>query len=97
MLNFVQQVCFLSSTEGSLVDTRAYIALYLGGTPSQDSGTSPPSCLLLDNRLYMHVNSKLMHEHDGLSKFENYDHCCVLSLKLLNNNSTKTKNDPPGC
>ena len=33
--------------------TRAYSALYLGDTPSQKTGTSPPSCLLLENCLYM--------------------------------------------
>ena len=26
---------------------------YLGGTPNQRTGTGPPSCLLLENRLYM--------------------------------------------
>ena len=31
----------------------AYPALYLGGTPSQDTGTSPPSSQLLENRLYI--------------------------------------------
>ena len=40
--------------EGTLVHIiRAYTALYPGGTPSQKTGTSPPSCLLLDNHLYM--------------------------------------------
>ena len=39
------------SLEGSLVITRAYPALYFGGTPSQETGTSPPSSLLLENRL----------------------------------------------
>ena len=53
VLNFVQQVSFLLSTEGSLVISRAYPALYLSGTPSQETGTSPPSCLLLENRLYI--------------------------------------------
>ena len=53
MLNFAQQVFFLLSTEGSLVIARAYPALYLSGTPSQDTGTRPPSCLLLENRLYI--------------------------------------------
>ena len=53
MLNFVKQVFFLLSAEGSLVDIRAYVALHLGGTPSQETGTIPPSCLLLDNRLLM--------------------------------------------
>ena len=38
-----KQVFFLSSAEGSLVDIRAYIALQLGGTLSQETGTSPPS------------------------------------------------------
>ena len=28
-------------------------ALHLGGIPSLKIGTRPPSCLLLDNRLYM--------------------------------------------
>ena len=36
---------------------RAYPALYLGGTPSQETRTSPPSCLLLENRLLMNVFS----------------------------------------
>ena len=35
------------------MDTRAYLALYLGGTPSQETGASPPSCLLLDICLYI--------------------------------------------
>ena len=35
------------------LDNRAYPALYLGGTHSQETGTSPPSCLLLKNRLCM--------------------------------------------
>ena len=43
-----------ASTEGSLADTRAYIALYLVGTPILETGTSPHSCLLLDNHLYMY-------------------------------------------
>ena len=37
---------------------RAYQALYLGGTPSQETGTSPSSCLLLENRLYMNEERK---------------------------------------
>ena len=53
VLNFVQQVFFRLSMDGSLVITRAYPALYLGGTPSQETSTSPPSCLLLKNRLYI--------------------------------------------
>ena len=50
---FVQQVFFLLLTEGSLVTIRADPALYIGGTPSQETGTSPPSCLLLENHLYI--------------------------------------------
>ena len=41
VLNFVQQVFFLLSTEGPLVIITAYQALFLGGTPSQETGTSP--------------------------------------------------------
>ena len=48
------QVFFLLSTEVSLVDTKAYLALYLGGTPSQEASTSPPSWLLLNNHLFMY-------------------------------------------
>ena len=33
--------------------TRAYPALYLGGTPRHGSGTSSLSCLLLENRQFM--------------------------------------------
>ena len=53
VLNFIKQVFFLLLTEGSLGDIRAYLALHLGGTPSQETGISPPSCLLLENRLYI--------------------------------------------
>ena len=36
--------------------TRAYPALYLGGTPSQETGTSLPRGLLLENGLYLSPN-----------------------------------------
>ena len=52
---FVKQVFFLLSAEGFLVDMRAFVALHLGGTPSQETGTSPPSCLILDNCLYIRI------------------------------------------
>ena len=43
-----------NQAEGTLVHIiRAYTALYLGGTPSQRTGASPPSCQLLDNSLYI--------------------------------------------
>ena len=54
----LQQVFFLLSTEGSLVITRTYPALHLGGTPSQKTGTSPPRCLLLENRRYIYNHIK---------------------------------------
>ena len=38
---------------GILNDYLAYPALYLGGTPSQETSTSPPSRLLPENRLYI--------------------------------------------
>ena len=34
------------------MNSRANVALHLGGTPGQETGTSPLSCLLLDNRLW---------------------------------------------
>ena len=49
---FIQHSVLLQM-EGSLEITRAYPALSFGGTPSQETGTSPPSCLLLENRLYI--------------------------------------------
>ena len=49
--------------EGTLVHIiRAYTALYLGGTSSQRTGTSPPSCLLLNNRPYMSTDSHMKTE-----------------------------------
>ena len=38
--------------------TRAYPAIYLGGTPSHRTGTSPPSYLLLENRLFMFESTR---------------------------------------
>ena len=32
---------------------QSLLALYIGGTPSQMTGTRPPSCLQLDNCLYI--------------------------------------------
>ena len=50
---------FVYQAEGTLVHIiRAYTALYLGVTPSHRTGTSPPICLLLDNRLYMSPDRK---------------------------------------
>ena len=46
-------IFFLLPTVGSLVDTWTYFALYPGGTPSLTTGTSPPSCILLENCLFM--------------------------------------------
>ena len=47
-------VSFFYQVEGTLVHIiRAYTALCLGGTPSEKTGTSPPSFLLLDNCLYI--------------------------------------------
>ena len=59
VLNFDKQVLFLLSAEGSLVNIRAYVALHLVGTPSRETGTSPPHCLFLDNRLYMSPDSHM--------------------------------------
>ena len=46
------------------MDIRAYVALHLGGTPSQEIGTSPPSCLLLDICLYMSPISHIKMDMD---------------------------------
>ena len=70
VLNFVQQVFFLLSTEGSLVITRAYPDLYLGGTPSQETVTGPPSCLLLENRLYMTTKTKFPRLNNFVTYFK---------------------------
>ena len=39
---------------------RAYSALYLGGTPSQETSTSPSCCQLLENRLCMKYSPSLI-------------------------------------
>ena len=44
---------FIKRKETLVQIIRAYTAFYLGGTPSLKTGTRPPSCLLLDNLLYM--------------------------------------------
>ena len=41
------------TTEGYYSGLPDLLALYLSGTPSLTTGTRPPSCLHLDNRLYM--------------------------------------------
>ena len=52
---------------------RAYPALYVGGTPSQETGTSTPSCLLLENRLYM--SRKGPYVGQGMLDF--VEDCCL--------------------
>ena len=54
MFNYCQTSVLSLPTEGSLVDLRAYKPYTLVGPPSLMTGTSPPSCLFLDNRLYIH-------------------------------------------
>ena len=49
-----------------LVDTWAYSTLYPGGIPRLMTGTSPPSCTLLENRLYM-----LSNHHEKIFKKAN--------------------------
>ena len=44
------------------------VALRLGVTPSQETGTSPPSCLLLENRLCMEENN--LHDNMNILKVE---------------------------
>ena len=44
---------FPLTTVGTLVDTWACFTLYPGGIPRLMTGTSPPSCILLENRLYI--------------------------------------------
>ena len=44
---------FLLSTEGPLVITRAYQPYTLVGPPVRGPVLDPPSCLLLENRLYI--------------------------------------------
>ena len=53
---------------------RAYQALYLGGNASQETGTSPPSCLLPENRLYIkaYVAVKLHLQHKQQLAKENF-------------------------
>ena len=50
---------------------RAYPALYLSGTPTLETGTRPPSCLFLENHLYMQSvkifqQSKLVYDEINL-------------------------------
>ena len=66
------------------MDIRAYIALHLGGTPSQETGTSPPSCLLLKNCLYMSPDSHMKEQSMRLKLTLSYSwELLLLSLFLL--------------
>ena len=46
-------LCILYSTKKSDTD--------LGGTPIQETGTSPPSCLILENRIYILNNISIQY------------------------------------
>ena len=46
----------------SLPSPWSLLALHLSGTPSLKTGTSPTSCLLLDNHLYMSPLGQTSHE-----------------------------------
>ena len=66
---------FLLSTEGSLL--WVYLALYLGGTPSTSTGTRSPSCIRLENCLYIFKKPSC--------KANNPDACLIWStLSLIN-------------
>ena len=56
---------FYILTKVDQLSIRAYPALYLGGTPSQETGTSPPSCLLLENRLYIYCQTSVLFFTNG--------------------------------
>ena len=48
----IEQVFFFTNG-GILIGYQSFLGLHLSGTPNQKTGTSPPSCQLLDNCLYM--------------------------------------------
>ena len=58
--NCQTSVLFLYN-EGIFSEYQSLLALYLSRTPSQETGTSPPSCLYLDNHLYMSQVSLVLH------------------------------------
>ena len=55
MLAYIDRVQ-LKYPSQKLQDTWAYFTLYPGGTSSLMTGTSTPSCILLENRLYISMN-----------------------------------------
>ena len=60
-VHYRQQVFFLLSTEGSLVNKRDLQALYLSGTYCHRTGTRPPSCNMpRDLTIYDNVFIKAM-------------------------------------
>ena len=60
---------------------RAYSALYLGGTPSQETGTSPPSYLLLENRLYITNMATIVALRPCVTDFCIPDLFCLILVK----------------
>ena len=57
VFNHSQTNVLFFTNGGILGGYSSKLDLHLSGTPSQKTGTSPPSCLLLDNRLYMRAPS----------------------------------------
>ena len=54
-VNNVNPVFFILTMEGSLVNKTDLQALYLSGTYCHKTGTRPPSCKHVDNRLYIYT------------------------------------------
>ena len=51
--------------------------LYLSGTPSRTTGTRPPSCLHLDNRLYIQMREREKNKLDREEGIESNSYCGI--------------------
>ena len=57
VFNYFQTSVLFFISRGILSGYSSLLALHLSRTPSLKTGTGPPSCLLLNNRLYMSPDS----------------------------------------
>ena len=78
---------------------QSLLVLYLSGTPSLRTGTSPPSCLYLDNHLYMTFNlsqakySYCLHNGPSISHHIYFALLFVVKTKKLKTNRKITKDN----
>ena len=90
------QCTFILQRRDLLMNKRDSLALYLCGTYSHKTGTRPPSCQLLENRLNIHNNHNKLDTWGFRTlsdiNMERWNHLAVCDNLSAINNLTRTKN-----